>query len=374
MARNVYSKEGIYDAICTLSFLRGELSEAIKVKDKYAKERHCLCPRVNEDILSFLIASYKLILKHDKKEESCLWGVLEQLEALDSWTDKFSAAVKDAITNNFRKALSCDEEDYGICPEATVQFTAGVDEYKLLSGTIKASYSLYMMLDTSEIARAVEYYVDHQYFDDRNEYVEHTRKSTWHVKETVYFFENLTIAIDAIDMIMSVMKNPLVVLRDNLPEADYNGNLIESCREYIRKIRLAIRDGICNIVGVSKGADVYEISRIRRYLVSAFNILEKVFKEVDQKWITTHLMELGLEKQTIYNIKNELTKSAYVSSDKLDMLANIEVWSKVLRMLHGRYIHWLITESDGQLEVEVEVALSERNFWDDDQHRQRASW
>ena len=231
-----------------------------------------------------------------------------------------------------------------------------------------------MMLDTSEIARAVEYYVNHQYFDDRNEYVEHTRKSAWHVKETVYFFENLTIAIDAIDMIMSVMKNPLVVLRDNLPEADYNGNLIESCREYIRKIRLAIRDGICNIVGVSKGADVYEISRIRRYLVSAFNILDKVFKEVDQKWITTHLMELGLEKQTIYNIKNELTKSAYVSSDKLDMLANIEVWSKVLRMLHGRYIHWLITESDGQLEVEVEVALSERNFWDDDQHRQRASW
>jgi hypothetical protein len=56
------------------------------------------------------------------------------------------------------------------------------------------------------------------------------------------------------------------------------------------------------------------------------------------------------------------------------MLANIEVWSKVLRMLHGRYVHWLIAESDGQLEVEVEVALSERNFWDDDQHRQRASW
>ena len=300
-----YSKDGIYKAIGRLWFLRDELSSSIK--DTYANPV-CICPEPKEDILHFLIRAYAMAVasigscsnvnkyakdiarlielekqsaeynrdrydlqeKYRKEGTYGMVDVLDQLANLEISSSKFSPNIRDVIVNSLRKAISFDEEDSALFSEAHMQYTPGVDEIKLKTGIIRASHSVYMMIDTSEIARAADYYYNYE-IDGVHE---PNRKKTFaKYKKTIEFYKNLTVARDAFSMIARVLENPLVMLRDNLPEADYDGNLVESCSSYIAKIQAAINEGICNIVGVGKGADVYEISRIRRYLVSAFNIL-----------------------------------------------------------------------------------------------------
>ena len=394
-----YSKDGIYEAISRLWFLRDELSRSIR--NKFVKPEYCICPEPKEDIIHFLIRAYAMAIasikprsnaskfakdmarlielekqsaeyNHDRdvlQEDYCVPGtynmvdIMDQLACLEISSSKFSPTIRDVIVNSLRKAISFDEEDSVLFSEAHMQYTPGADEFKLKVGVIRASHSVYMMIDTSEIARAADFYYKYEtdgvrYPDDKKTFAKY--------RKTIKFFKNLTVARDAFSMIARVLENPLVMLRDNLPEADYDGNLVESCNEYIAKIQTAINEGICNIVGVGKGADVYEISRIRRYLVSAFNILTKVFYELDQKNLKKQLQTIGFAQNTLSNIKNELATSAYVSSGKLDMLANVEVWSRFLYVLHGRYIDWLVNKDDGELEGKIQASFSERNFWKED--------